>query len=194
MGLMQLLALGRSLGRINERQSRYKLARQSLLPKFGIAGPDGFVREAESPETPTSEVNGKKVVTFDPIRREDAEARTMIMKSSTVRLEPTAVATASQSGTAQVFPHGRWSLFKNPFVKTPKPKPPLEPRQSELLLDSVKPVRNDLTESDLEVVAASKPPAERAPEESASHSAEPPEAPGLAWGRIKTQFFGAEKV
>jgi hypothetical protein len=179
---------------MNERQSRYKLARQSLLPKFGIVGPDGFVREGESLDTPTPEVSGKKTVTVNTIRREDAKEGTMSMKS-TVRSEPTAAAAASQSGTAQVFPHGRWSLFKNPFAKTPRPKPAVEPRQSELWLDSVKPVRNDLTDSDLEVVTANKPPAERARAAGAPVSPPgEPEASGLAWGRIKTQFFGAGKV
>jgi hypothetical protein len=127
------------------------------------------------------------------MRHEDANAKTMIMKSSTVRSDLTAAA-AAQSGTTQVFPNGRWSIFRNPFAKTPRPKPSMEPRQSELLLDSVKPVRNDLTDSDLEVVTVSKPPAEPAAQENASHSGEPPEASGLAWGRIKTQLFGAEKV
>lgn len=187
MGLMQLLALGRSLGRINERQNRYKLARQSLLPKFWIAG------DGESPETPTSEISGKKAVTLDPRRHENANAKTMIMKSSTVRPDLTAAA-AAQSGTTQVFPHGRWSIFRNPFAKTPRPKPSIEPRQSELLLDSVKPVRNDLTDSDLEVVAANKPPIEPAAQEIASRPGEPPEASALAWGPIRTQLFGAEKV
>lgn len=194
MGLMQLLALGRSLGRISERQNRYKLARQGLLPKFGIAGADGLVREGESLETPASEVGKKKVVTMDPIRREDAKARTMIM-NSTVRSESTTVAAASPSGTTQAFPHGRWSLFKNPFAKTPRTKPPAEPQQSELLLESVKPVRNDLTDSDLEVVAANRPSAgaARTIGEPGSPPSEP-EASRLAWDRIKTQFFGAEKV
>jgi hypothetical protein len=105
-----------------------------------------------------------------------------------------AAGAASKSWTTHAFPHGRWTLFKNPFIKTPKPAPPLEPRQSELLLDSVKPVRNDLTDSDLEVVATSKPPVEQPTEEAASPTGEPSEASGLVWDRIKTQFFGAGKV
>jgi hypothetical protein len=63
------------------------------------------------------------------------------------------------------------------------------------LLDSVKPVRNDLTDSDLEVVAVGQPPAERgATPETVSASNEKPETSSLVWGRIRTQLFGAGKV
>ena len=51
------------------------------------------------------------------------------------------------------FPRGRWAL--NPFKsEKPAPRPAI---QGELSLDKVKPVRNDLCDSDLELVAAARP-------------------------------------
>jgi hypothetical protein len=85
-------------------------------------------------------------------------------------------------------------LFKNPFSKTPKPKPVEVPAQPELSLDLVKPVRNDLSDADLELVQPVKRALEEVvpadePVESATRARE-----GAAWGRIKTQFFGAGKA
>ena len=50
------------------------------------------------------------------------------------------------------YPLGRWTLRVNPFKSGAKPVAPGV--QGELSLDKVKVVRNDLTDSDLELVAA----------------------------------------
>lgn len=53
------------------------------------------------------------------------------------------------------YPLGRWTLFKNPFVKRSSPPPaPVAPVQAEMMLDLVRPIRNDLSDSDLELVPA----------------------------------------
>jgi hypothetical protein len=90
-------------------------------------------------------------------------------------------------------------LFKNPFGKMGKPKAAPQARQTELLLDTIKPVRNDLSDCDLEIVSAG----ERAARMGAKTRVEPPQDPAAvgahpkdqepAWGRIKTQFFGVGK-
>ena len=53
--------------------------------------------------------------------------------------------------------HKRWALPSNPFKlsRAPVPHPAV---QGELSLDKVRPVRNDLSDSDLELVAAAKKP------------------------------------
>ena len=84
-----------------------------------------------------------------------------------------------------------------------EPSPPLlarvvkrslmAPAQVELSLDAVKPVRNDLSDSDLQIVPAkpeikpdtSKPPRPRGPR---------PELTGLAWSRLTARFFNSERV
>ena len=104
------------------------------------------------------------------------------------------------------FPRGRWTLFRNPFAKAPKPEAATRaPVQSELLLDAVKPVRNDLSDSDLELVQAARRSAEvkaQAPSPALAPlvvapkapEAEPAAADGVVWNRIKNQFFGAGKA
>ncbi len=53
------------------------------------------------------------------------------------------------------YPLGRWTLKANPFKSSIRPaRPPGV--QGELSLEKVKVVRNDLSDSDLELVAASK--------------------------------------
>ena len=111
-----------------------------------------------------------------------------------------AVNTAATAVSKQAFPQGRWTIFRNPFggVMT-KPKVVQAPVQGELSLDAVKPVRNDLSDSDLEVIRVSRPaPVEPVAVTSVltppAASAEPPEPVGPVWDRLKTQFFGAGKT
>ncbi len=64
-----------------------------------------------------------------------------------------ALATATDASRA-AYPRGRWTLFKNPFVARSSPVVPAAPVQGELLLDLIKPIRNDLSDSDLELIPA----------------------------------------
>ena len=111
-----------------------------------------------------------------------------------VQPKPQEVTVPQTAVVRPAFPIGRWTLFKNPFSRTPKPKPVEAPAQSELSLDQVKPVRNDLSDADLELVR----PLKRAVEKvvPATERVEPVAAApeGAAWGRIKTQYFGAGKA
>jgi hypothetical protein len=106
----------------------------------------------------------------------------------------------------QVYPRGRWTVFKNPFAKRGKPVDSVAPVQGELLLDLVKPIRNDLSDSDLEVIPAVQEsvvtktppdagllprPEDMAPAVSSSEEMEPVRAD---WARMKDQFFGVEKL
>ena len=110
-------------------------------------------------------------------------------------LKPKVTAAPSAVDSRPAFPRGRWTLFKNPFSKAPKAAASTAPVQSELLLDSVKPVRNDLSDADLELVQAARinvvPAKPVAPE--VVRAPEPEVAEGVAWNRIKNQFFGAGK-
>jgi hypothetical protein len=71
---------------------------------------------------------------------------TVELETPAVRPVPTALL------PAPAFPLGRWTIFQKPFFKEPKPEVTAAPVQGELSLDSVTPVRNDLSDSDLEVV------------------------------------------
>ena len=191
MGLMQLLAAGTSLGKIGNQPSRYKMTQQSLLPKFGsVKAPEervpgvGGVSSNQAIAKARLEQSSPKIATTANDRK----------NMNAVQPKPQEVTVLKTAAARPAFPIGRWTLFKNPFSRTPKPKPVEAPAQPELSLDLVKPMRNDLTDADLELVQ----PVKRATEKvvPATVQIEPVSAPpeGAAWGRIKTQFFGAGKA
>lgn len=193
MGLMQLLTVGRSLGRISDEPSRYKMTQQSLLPKFGsVNAPEERVRglsENTNPVFAKTEVKKPEIATAT----NDRKNMNAVQPNSQVTPAPNAAV------SRPAFPRGRWSLFKNPFSKTPRATVSSAPVQSELSLDAVKPVRNDLSDADLEVVQAAPRRVEpTAPETSCAPEAapapEPVAADGAAWDKIKNQFFGAGKA
>lgn len=185
MGLMQLLTVGRSLGRIHDQPSRYKMTQQCLLPKFGSASaPED--EACETSET-TNQVFAKTDVQKCPPNNASAAIERKSMNAAQSAKPVTAA--ASEPASRPAFPRGRWSLFKNPFTKAAKPVPAKAPEQSELRLDAVKPVRNDLADADLELVQAAR----RVPAHGAQGTEQSP-ADGAAWNRIKTQFFGTGKA
>ena len=69
----------------------------------------------------------------------------------------------------------------------------LTPAQTELSLDAVKPVRNDLSDSDLQIVPARpaiEPDALKPPRLRLLR----PESNGFAWSRLSARFFNSERV
>src|SRR5882672_11502177 len=101
---------------------------------------------------------------------------------------------ADPSAPEQVFPLGRWTLFKNPFSKVANPKAAEAPTQGELSLDTVKPVRNDLSDSDLEVVPTGKSAPVAGPTLTTSGAPVPGRTDALVWDRIKAQFLGVGRT
>ena len=69
----------------------------------------------------------------------------------------------------------------------------LAPAQAELSLDAVKPVRNDLSDSDLQIVQAKPENKSDASKLSHRHWSRP-ELTGLAWSRLTARFFNSERV
>src|SRR5205823_3659975 len=102
----------------------------------------------------------------------------------------------------------RWARLKNPFrPQLPVRKVPA-PLQAELSLDAVRVVRNDLNETDLEIVPAGNRPATPAPssprtgklareriEGGAAAPALPsPQTGKRVWERIRARFFGKRRT
>jgi len=191
MGLMQLLTVGRSLGKIGDQPSRYKMTQQSLLPKFG---------SVKAPEERAPQVDGNNQVIAKTELKQSSlgfAAANDRKQMNAVQSKPQEVTVPKTAASRPAFPLGRWTLFKNPFSKAPRPKAAEATVQPELSLDMVKPVRNDLSDADLELVQSSK----RVPEKvekvvPAKTQAEPVvvAAEGASWSRLKTQFFGAGKA
>ena len=193
MGLMQLLTVGRSLGRISGEPGRYRMTQQSLLPNFGS------VNAHENRARGLSEKTNPVVVKTEIKTSEIAAAINDRKNMNSVQPSSQGTPAPNAAAPRPAFPRGRWSLFKNPFSKALKPAASSAPVQSELSLDAVKPVRNDLSDADLEVaqaaprrVEAAAPQASVAPE--AALAPEPVAAGGAAWSKVKNQFFGAGKA
>jgi len=132
MSLLQLLTVGHSLVNYKDQLSPYRITRDIRLPKFGPATQAGSV-SAPPPDL-------------------KAGARDRLTDCAGALTTP-----------AASKPVGRWDL-------KPKSGPVSSPgamhcvssaaarlRQGELALDQVKVVRNDLRESDIEVVCAAQP-------------------------------------
>jgi hypothetical protein len=154
MSLVQLLSVGRSLLNIQDKPSPYRMRQDHLLPKFGR------VEETESE---------KRVV------REAPPAET--------RKEPK----VNESQEVKVKRGGslfRWMKGANPFTrKAPAVAPEKAPVQCELVLDSVRPVRNDLHDTDVMVVPA------RAAESKTAAIVRETEPAGRA-GKTGSRIFG----
>lgn len=138
MGLMQLLTVGRSLSEARDCPHRYKL-RTEPWPTFGNTS------------------------------RGWRSGRTEAGRASPARVElsmSTETAAQKNAETKQAYPKGRWSLDGNPFRDGRKVQAAaaaataanaIAPAQGELSLEKVRPVRNDLSDSDLELIPAKQP-------------------------------------
>lgn len=203
MSLMQLLTVGRSLRSVKGGRSPFRPAEQGMLPKFASSRAPEVKLEAKeipqpspvrSPFVPPSQKPAKSAKgtllkkIFSPFKRN----KTM----NAVEAEPQSVSASAPTKPEQAFPFGRWTLFSNPFNRSSKTRPKTDagPVQTELSLDAVKPVRNDLSDSDLEVVPVKA--ADTAAPVSATTtvtSAHETESSGVVWHQLKSHLFGAEK-
>ena len=101
---------------------------------------------------------------------------------------------AAQTGSGSekamnAYPMGRWTLKANPFKSASRPATPVV--QGELSLEKVKVVRNDLSDSDLELVAAAK--SASKPVASENVFGGPPAAKMSLWARMK-KCLGRKKA
>ena len=138
MSLMQLLTASKSVLNIKDEPSRYRMSQRKLLPKFGP------VPKTEVQNRAPALVEGRSEKKKDLIVKEAIE----------------------NAGKRERF-MARWFKLANPFGRRAAAAPAKPPVQSELHLDGVKPVRNDLHETDLMVVRrqpVEKPAAEPASE------------------------------
>lgn len=210
MSLLRLLTAGKSLVGIRDNPSRY-VTRRGMLPKFGskrnpfraTAMPDS--RNTSDSSQPAQELKPQ----FDPPPM-PLESAGQVPPTSNVEGIPAAIqpATVSESTPREVKGSGGakveraasrmdmsfdWS--KMLFWRRPKPVRQAVPRfskpmvQGELSLEGVRVVRNDLSDSDLEIIRVAPAPV-----------VQPAAAPvgrdqsESAWGRVTGRLFGAGKT
>ena len=186
MSLMRLLAATRSIVNIRDRRSPYEMRRQNLLPKFGQ--PPRADAKAEGPPAAVAELDeegnsgaGTGVSAASPQTQPQESNERSHMKTNSISGQNQEEAPGSptpESAVRAAFPHGLWTWFRSSATALLPPEQ--RAVQGDLALDTLKVVRNDLNEADLEVVAVRK-----AVAAAAAGAAKQEKAPGgrrVLWG------------
>lgn len=190
--MLRLLTAGKSLvGSENAGGGRYRVNKRRLLPKFESSSNPFSAPEIETKPSPPppgisktvtslpTETNGTPVRNVEPVKEQPESA------SKSKGFKPL---NWLQKGRSFVSRAGA-RLRRKP-VAAVSPRPVV---QGELSLDKVKVVRNDLSDTDFEVVAAraSKPVATTTP---TGLPGVEPELAGATVGGVTFRFFGAEET
>lgn len=186
MSLLRLLSTGKSLVGLTDNPHRYRLTQQRLLPCFGSKkNPfrSRIVPSAEKVAEPVSQPASQEQL--PPAQSAEAGAQAAL----------TGTAAPAQARPSGLVSRGA-GLLSGLFAKRAEPgrcvaDPKAKPLvQGELSLERVKVVRNDLSDSDLEVVEA-KPAAE--PQQAGAQGV--PAAPvGGPLVRVGRRLFRAGKA
>ena len=170
MSIGRLLLAGKSLVGGQNGSSRYRLDKRARLPKFG-SPKNPFVKEKRTPPRP------------DAVQQTAAGVRPATQAAAPAVNEVKPVTTQLRQAVLRLR---EWCADMNPIPRlakpvrsAPSPRYATSPVQSELSLDEVKVVRNDLSDADLEIVPAKpvrRAEAEPMPEEN-------------AWSRLTTRIF-----
>jgi len=141
MSLLRLLTSGRCLMGLKDSANRYRVNEQALLPKFG---------SARNPFRKTV-VPAKAVAPGVPQVATPAEA---LVCESPKEAKP---GRSQPKGLACRVTNRLTRLIKGRSATAVLPATGAKPMQAELALESVQVMRNDLSDSDIEVVPARKP-------------------------------------
>jgi len=192
MSLIKLLTVSKSFVNGRNQSGRYRMVESVSLPKFAPVGrPVSLAPLAKAGELPLTDVMVAQC-------RADARAVTPVpVTTSGSRPSPLSFAPSPQeAGCANAVPTSTnfFRLRKNPFTTRSIEDHSSQPsEQKELSLDSIKVVRNDLSDADFDVVAA-----RTKPESEGGVSQRPrflrPEAGGFAWSRLIARFFNSERA
>jgi len=202
MSLLRLLTAGKSLVGLKGTENRYSVARRGLLPKFtskknpfhsGTRPEPGNLPGDTSPSCPNAaeskSVNGANC---DPGMSAIQHPAVAVAP----QIRPTTSWQQKAEETSKVSTP-KWRALL-PWLRPRAPKPAI-PRfaktmvQGELSLEAVKVVRNDLSDSDLEIVPTKLLPPRVDPKPARQVTAEPC-AGESSWGRLTGRFLGAGKT
>jgi hypothetical protein len=211
MSLLRLLATGKSLVGMPDTNSRYRMRTRNLLPKFGSAK-NPFAPPPPSLEAPggTASPSPAKLQTgslFEPAPPEAAkpvaikEPKTSPRRPAAI-VAPTKAEARPVTSAAPAMPSakpGRWAGWVkklNPLSLLPprrgdggRGRPSRKPVQTELTLEKVRVVRNDLNDTDLDIVPGRLMGLPSGASPILPHPNDGSE-PG-PWSRLTTKFLGA---
>ncbi len=206
MSLIRLLTTGRSLVNIPDGDSRYRVTSQRLLPHFGTRqNPFSCGGKAEpAPTAPCSPAEHTPKV--EPLSACAAPASAAGQQTALKSKRELQIALAKSKLRVLVAVLWRWvaafldgcqaklgALFarrRSKVAKSAIPRFDKSPVQTELSLDRIKVLRNDLCDADLEVVPAKPPTPAATP---AQPAAEKPAVAETAWGRLTERIGGTGK-
>jgi hypothetical protein len=177
---MKLLVVGKSLSADRDGVNPYRLIQQNLLPKFGPAKRMNRIQNTASPNTDTEIV----LATDSSPKDQTGQAQPRPDKAGATIAE-SSISTKNANRKAWRF----W--LRKLFGLEAKPARPCREIQGEFLLESVKVVRNDLSDADLELVAANQLPGQRISFRQAE-AAVPRSEQVLVWPRVTARVFGGE--
>ena len=182
MSLGRLLAAGKSLVGLSAGPGRYRVSKRARLPKF-ISPKNPFVKD-EAPAQPA---------VMEPLPVPPAAAKPILAAAL-------AAARADASEAKSELSHAplnaravkwlsAWGQKWNPLAKRLRRPGPTRAvvQQGELSLETVRVVRNDLSDADFEVLRPAAPRPVRA------LAAEKLEPVGAAWHRLTTKFLGVDQ-
>ena len=183
MSLGRLLATGKSLVGGQNSTSPYRLNKQMRLPKF-VSPRNPFATELKAEAAPSR-----------PVATEQNPSVPKAPAVCTAREESPKRAALVARFALAIRRSGAWLGRANPFSRFLKLAGPKKsaipcftesPVQSELRLDNVQVVRNDLSDADLEIVPVA-PPGVKPDLATAGQC----ETAGKAWGRLTARIFGS---
>ncbi len=188
MSLVRLLTAGKSLVGLKESENRYRVTNQRLLPKFeskknpfgpGVTSPSECAVAPEPGPQPEAPVAAVPSTSEAP----DGQSRPAPLAKSDGLWTRTARWSASRLRSLHLL---RRAIPVQAIARRQQQKRLF---QAELSLESVKVVRNDLSDTDVEIVTCKKP---AAPNEKAA-GAEDKDAPNQAWNKLTGSLFGGTK-
>jgi len=205
MSLMKLLSVSRSFVSGQNQSGRYRMAEQGVLPKFAPVGRPISLAPKRHPEEPFAPGNGSMSPSNNAAF---ASALPLPELSSTVVDNSPAVGVGVEAATEAVSKPAApicvnavpaattwFRLRKSPFAAGPadtiRSRLPLH---TELSLDAVKPVRNDLSDADLEVVHSRPAPNQAGPPAPSRSGLFKSHRPGFVWSRLTARLFHSERI
>ncbi len=199
MNPMQLLTVSKSLMGIKDATGRYRMAEGNLLPKFNstirVVPPAPMakaeaVRPAmelsiEDQSTARPEAKSKKSTTTPVL----TQAREIILKRGLFALEVCSKACSSMTSVLEKIKPLSYLKDRQTRAKPQKIKSVKPALQGELSLDRIKVIRNDLSDTDLEIVPVThlEQPKRLEPVRDLEAGSAPTKAP---WGRLMSRIFG----
>ncbi len=156
MSLMRLLTAGRSWVGLKDPGSRYQMGKPGMLPKFGSGRNPFGAKKAVGPPHRSVESD----------RSDKAAAPAPVPGASAAQAQPASHSRSQIAIRQEVAKKENWASklglllgvrVKKRQATAPVTPPPSARPQLELSLDSIKVVRNDLSDADVVILTAEEP-------------------------------------